>query len=228
MEKKKPTPAAIARGQRLKFAREKRELSQEQLAIRLGYSGSGRISNYEGGEREGSLEDWDKMAHELGVTFDWLVRGAEHVEMPLAEYNVARGPNLERRAPLISWVQAGSFAEVVNPYAMGDAEDWLPVPGRAGPRTFALRVRGISMEKEYFDGDIIFVDPDEEPRHGSHVVVRLEQEKEATFKQLIVEGERRVLKALNPSWPEPFIGVTSDATICGVVIGKYVDKRNRK
>jgi len=68
------------------------------------------------------------------------------------------------------------------------------------------------------------VDPDAEARQGSRVVVRLERDKEATFKELVIEGERKYLRALNPAWPGSVIEVTAEAMICGVVIGKWVDE----
>lgn len=71
------------------------------------------------------------------------------------------------------------------------------------------------------EGDMIFVDPERQAENGSLVIVRLDDAKEATFKKLVVEGEKRYLRALNPVWPEPIIKVNGDATICGVVIGKW-------
>ena len=53
-----------------------------------------------------------------------------------------------------------------------------------------------------------------------YVVVRMEDSHEATFKQLIVEGDRQYLKALNPDWPKRIIEVTANATLCGVVVFK--------
>jgi len=50
-------------------------------------------------------------------------------------------------------------------------------------------------------GSIIIVDPDREPMHGNAIIVRLEDSKEATFKQLIVEGGVRYLKPLTPATP---------------------------
>lgn len=70
------------------------------------------------------------------------------------------------------------------------------------------------------DGDLIFVDPDRDAIHGSMVVVRLDDEQEATFKQLVVEGSQRYLRAANPLWPNPIMQINGNATICGVVIFK--------
>ncbi|MCI2809358.1 LexA family protein [Eoetvoesiella caeni] len=125
--------------------------------------------------------------------------------------------------PLISWVKAGDWCGVVDNFSPGDAEEWLPIPRAHGPNAYALRVRGVSMEPRYRDGSIIFVDPSKQADHGSNVVVRMDNEAEATFKQLVVEGDTKFLRALNPDWPGPkLIEINSSATICGVVIGQFI------
>lgn len=127
--------------------------------------------------------------------------------------------------PLISWVAAGEWTTIVDNFQPGDAEDWLPCPFKNSPQTYALRVRGPSMsdptgEYSFNDGEIIFVDPMREARHKSFVVVRMEDDQEATFKRLIQEGDRKYLMALNPNWPNRVIEFKGKATLSGVVIGK--------
>lgn len=129
--------------------------------------------------------------------------------------------------PLISWVQAGSWADVADPHLVGEADDWLPCPVRHGPRTYCLKVRGDSMHNpagrpSYADGDIIFVDPDRPANPGDRVIVRLDDHAEATFKQLLIEDGRKLLKALNPEWAPRYIEINGNATIAGVIIGKWV------
>lgn len=211
-------------GQRIREAREEKKLTQSQLADLCGWSGQSRVVNYEQGTREPSRLDYIKLAKALGTSPAHLQFGATQVHMPLGDYNVDAAPAIGRSIPLISWVQAGAFSEAIDSYAVGDAEAWYPMPRKAGPRTYALRVRGISMEPRYHEGDIIFVDPDASPHHGSRVVVRLDSAQEATFKELVIEGDARYLKALNPAWPEPLKRIDGDATICGVVIGKWVEE----
>jgi SOS-response transcriptional repressor LexA len=143
--------------------------------------------------------------------------------------NVSPGPVNQADVPVVSWVTAGNWADVADPYGPGVAERWIPCPKRHGSRAFALVVRGISMENvggkySYSDGDIIYVDPDIQSENGSRVIVRLDDDHEATFKQLVIEGSRRYLRALNPAWPEPIIEINGHATICGVVIGKWIDE----
>lgn len=129
--------------------------------------------------------------------------------------------------PLISWVQAGCWSDVADPFQPGDADEWLPCPVAHGPRCYAVKVRGDSMANpsgrpSYSDGDIIFVDPDKEANHGDRVIVRLDDHAEATFKQLLIEDGRKLLKALNPEWAPRYIPINGNATIAGVVIGKWV------
>lgn len=136
--------------------------------------------------------------------------------------NIAAGPEIRGLVPVISWVQAGAWAEICDNFQPADADEWLPCPVAHGPNTFALKVQGVSMEKKFQDGDIIFVDPSKEAYSGKHVVVRLDDEERATFKQLIIENGEMFLRPLNPDWPEKVIHVNGRATICGVVIGKFV------
>lgn len=144
-------------------------------------------------------------------------------ELARQKGNTEPGPDIRGRIPLISWVQAGDWTTIVDNLAPGDAEEWLPCPVKHSERTFVLRVRGESMcnphgRPSFQDGDLIFVDPERNAEHGSLVVVRLDDAKEATFKKLVVEGDRKYLRALNPAWPEQIISINGNATICGVVI----------
>ena len=130
------------------------------------------------------------------------------------------------RVALISWVQAASIADALGNPQPGDGEEWMPRPKHSGVRTFALRVRGESMEPGYQHGDIIFVDPDVAPEHGKDVVVRLDGRNDVVFKRLVVEGKLMYLKPANPNWPDKIIEIFAylDAWIIGVVIGKWVER----
>jgi SOS-response transcriptional repressor LexA len=150
------------------------------------------------------------------------------VKEPKADYNVPVQLNVGL-VPLVSSVQAGEWSEIVDNFAPGDAEDWIPCVAKHSPQTIALRVEGESMHapgerRSYASGDIIFVDPNREAKSGDRVVVRLEGQKEATFKQLVIEDGKVLLKALNPDWKPRYLEVNSAAHMVGVVIGKWVSE----
>lgn len=173
-------------------------------------------------------QNMEALASALGVRVEWLEYGeGNQLNETHSTYatNASKGPKLKDKVPLISWVQAGSWTEVANAYELGAAETYYYCPVPHGPNTFALQVRGESMEnphsrRSFYDGDIIFIDPDKGADHNSLVVVKLDDSNEATFKQLIIEGNEHYLKALNPTWPEPVIRINGSATICGVVIAR--------
>ena len=132
------------------------------------------------------------------------------------------------RVPVISWVAAGDWCEVADPYPIGSAEDWLPCATKHGKRTYALRVDGDSMtspypgQKSYPHGVIIFVDPDRAAINGSRVIARLPNSDKATFKTYSEDAGRRYLRPINPQYPT--IEINDETHICGVVIGKWEDE----
>ena len=105
------------------------------------------IKNWEsrGVSKEGMLEA-EKM---IGCSALWIKNGDGGmlaVAETRADYNVEPGPDIASRVPLISSVQAGDWTNIVDNLQPGDAEDWLFYPKKLGPRAFALRVSGVSME----------------------------------------------------------------------------------
>lgn len=92
-----------------------------------------------------------------------------------------------REVPVISSVQAGLWREAVDSYAPGAGHDYVVVQADLGSHTFALKVRGDSMEPEFKEGDTIIIDPDIKPSPGDYVVARNEDQ-EATFKKYRPRG----------------------------------------
>ena len=78
--------------------------------------------------------------------------------------------------------------------------------------------------RSFREGDLIYIDPDKQAENGALVIAQVDGGTEATFKQLVIEGESKYLKAINPAWPEQFIPINGNCSICGVVIfkGEYI------
>lgn len=199
--------------------------TQTALAKKAGVAQStvGRILRGEVNPQSGNLERIAKaFCMSLAMLAEMGQEGA-YVEEPIDELKSA---GRSARVALISWVQAGSLAAASDDYLRGEREEWMPRPKHSSGRTFALRVRGESMEPDYQHDDIIFVDPDVAPEHGKDVVVRLDDRGEVVFKRLVVEGKLEYLKPANPSWPDKIVEISAypHARIIGVVIGKWVEK----
>ncbi len=163
-----------------------------------------------------------KLERGMGKPVGWMDEHHNSIceALPPDYWAAGPGPDSHHLYPLISWVQAGEWAEIAGNFDTGDAEAYLPCPVICSKDTFVLRVRGASMEPKFHESDLIFVDPNVAAEHGKYVVLRLDEPNEATFKQLIVEGNQHYLKALNPDWPNRIIEANAAATICGVVVFK--------
>lgn len=142
--------------------------------------------------------------------------------------NVAPYHGSVGKLPLISFVRAGNWDEVMNPYELQDAEAWLASPIPHSDRAFLLRNKGISMfnprtGEGYPDGCILQIDPEVEVKNGSDVIIRT-PDGGVTFKQLSMSHEGNYLHAINPDWPESIIKIPEDSVICGVCTGYWVEK----
>ena len=199
--------------ERLIHAREARSLTQEQLAKASGVS-QGAIGNYESGSRNSSRQVVS-LATALGVRAEWLDKGKGAM---YERTNLAPGPDIKGRLPLLSWVRAGELCESPESFAPADADEWFSCPVPHGPRAYCLRVAGDSMDDgsrdSYRDGEILFVDPDQTPDPNDDVIVRTSDGR-ATFKRLKRDEEGLYLLGLNG---KRIIRVPEDTTICGVVI----------
>lgn len=209
-------------GERIKEARTGSSLTVKQLADACSVT-TASVYQWESGATKGvKPENLAAISEATGYRMEYIARG----ELPKSKpdtSNIAPGPEIRGLVPLISNVQAGSWGEAGDVYAVGDAEDWIPCPVKNySNNTYALRVKGDSMTspygKSYPEGSIIFVDPQQNGcAPGDRVIAKLPDQNDVTFKQLANDGVRNYLKPLNPHHP-PFFG---EFKIIGRVIGKY-------
>ena len=135
-----------------------------------------------------------------------------------AQANTLPGPDVRGSVPLISWVQAGEWAEIVDTFQPGEADEWRETTANVGPHAFALRVQGDSMTSpagiSIPEGSVVIIDPDADYHNGSIVVAKLVDTQEATLKKLVIDGPNKYLKPLNPSYAP--IPINGNCRIIGV------------
>jgi SOS-response transcriptional repressor LexA len=119
-------------------------------------------------------------------------------------------------------VQAGALTEATDPYAIGDAEDWLLTTTELSENAFALKIKGNSREPDFKEGDVIMIDPAVEPLPGDFVVAK-NGDNEATFKKYRPRGVNErgntvfELVPLNEDYPSIRSDITP-ARIIGVMV----------
>jgi SOS-response transcriptional repressor LexA len=158
----------------------------------------------------------------------WLDVPHSQLLLPQArtDRNVSPARDLQREVPLISWVQAGEWRNLVDNFQPGDAERWVATYAKVSKHAFALRIIGDSMTNpsgapSFPDGTIIIVDPERAAQPGKFVVVRQNSDTECTFKQLVRDSGKHYLKPLNPRYP--LLEMLPDAVISGVLVQAVMD-----
>ena len=217
---------------RLKQARKQAAKSQKDVAEGVGIT-QPTLSQLESGTINSS-SFLPAIARFLNVDVHWLQAG--HGDMHPAQQNQENDYGFnppkdteffnvpDKGMPVISWVQAGDYTPVASS-DLTNVIEWLPYDPRAGKNGFALVVKGVSMEPEFKPDDRIYVNPTfqiDELNTGALVVMACDGDSEATFKELVVEGGRMYLRALNPDWHEKIMPIDHNCRLVGKVVGKYV------
>ena len=138
----------------------------------------------------------------------WMDQPALREELSTTGGSNAEFTKLEgvRRVPVISYVQAGLWTEIVSVFQPSDAHDWLITSDKHSKETFVLTIRGNSMEPDFKQGDAVIIDPSVKPRPGSFVAAKNGRE-EATFKKYrprsidVLGNEVFELVPLNEDYP---------------------------
>lgn len=154
----------------------------------------------------------------LGVSIEWILTGSIAVDFD-SDVDLENATKVGY-APVLSWVQAGSFTDMQDV----DVEEceMLPLVPGAGKHSFYLRVSGISNYPHFEEGERICIDPDwclGDIQTGEMVVVSCDNL--ATFKALIVEPSGYYLKPLNPNWHEQLIKLPENCRLVGKYVGSF-------
>ncbi|MFM2465168.1 LexA family transcriptional regulator [Paraburkholderia sp. RL17-368-BIF-A] len=97
-------------------------------------------------------------------------------------------------------------------------------PIDVSPRSFFMRVPGESMfdansRLSFREDELVLIDVDVRPKHGSVLLIRTASG-DFILRQLISEGGKSFLKALNPVWPERITPIDTTALPFGTVVAK--------
>lgn len=158
-----------------------------------------------------------KVAAFLGVRAEWLDgQGGSMVgSSKSSNVSMAKGFSTIESVPLLTWKQVEELSQ--NEYIdFSSIEGFQPVMSifKTGIHGYAMHVEGESMSPQYQAGELIYINPDKEPKHGMRVIALTKQG--VTFKELVIEDGVKRLKALNPQWSPQY---TEFEKILGVVVG---------
>lgn len=186
-------------GEKIKEAREKKGLSQAELADKLGYKSRSSINKIEVGGRDIPRSQIVKIAKILNVTPAYLMGWEdEKKDEPSAVILPAEKIHM---IPVFNSVAAGFGA-----YASSDIIEYIPIYIEHDldvADTICITVRGQSMYPKIEDGDRIVVRRQDSVDNGRVAVVMIGEE--AVVKRVNFDGDRLELTSFNPEYPPRII-----------------------
>ena len=147
---------------------------------------------------------------------------------------VSRGINLVQRqrsrdslrnivsVPVYGSIAAGEPLLVPSAAERSEPDESLDLPTfltKGKSDVYALRVKGTSMIDAYiYDGDLVIMEPINQPETGDMVAAWLEDRGETTLKRFFLEGDTVRLQPENENM-EPIIVPAANVTVRGRVVG---------
>lgn len=179
-------------------------LKANEFALRVGVS-EPAVSHWLSGRTKSlKAEVAQSVARVTGFRVDWLINGRGPKTDVMENVTPAKS---QGRVPVISWIQAGEFSEVLDIFHPGEAVSWADAwHTNPSATSYALVVEGDSMtnasgSRSFPEGTTLIVDPEAAAKPGDFVIAKDVVNQRATFKQLMTDGARYYLKPLNPAYP---------------------------
>lgn len=203
----------MALGENIKQARMKAQISQDELAKRLGYKSRSTIAKIESGENDLTQKKVAAFAKALNVSIDFLMDGNRNE-------NNSQGT----RIPVLGTIVAGIPITAVENII--DYEEVSQEMAKTG-EYFALVVKGSSMEPKIYEGDVVIVKKQSTVDNGDIAIV-LVNGNEATIKQIQRSQSGITLVGFNVAVYPPHIYTNEEIEDLPVnVIGKAVEVRRK-
>ena len=187
--------------ERLKILRKEANLSQEELAKKIGVSKSS-VNMYERGEREPGFETLEAIADCFNADMDFLLGKSDcknryewakckAVQIPTA-INIIPLPEM-KAIPLVGKIACGTPITATE-----NLEGYIKIPAQL-EADFALVCRGDSMVgARIMDGDFVAIRQQPDVDDGEIAAVLIEDE--ATLKRVYKMPDRLILRAENPCY----------------------------
>ena len=196
-------------GENIRAARERLNMTQDELAKKLGYKSRSSINKIESGENDIPQSKVIDFAKALDVTVMDLLG-------PTAADAVPPGflplPETER-LPLVGQVACGTPI-----LAEQNITEYVDVP-KSAHANFVLKCKGDSMAPRIQDGDLVYVRKQPMVENGELAAVRIDEE--ATLKRVYLAPGQMILQAENPAYaPMVYTGSQlEDVAIEGKIVG---------
>ena len=235
---------AIVIGENIKRYRLQNGWTQQELGAKIGIS-KNAIGNYEKGFRSPKKDTMFDLANAFNISIDDLFppiqndssSNVSQIQSIYDELNPPRQVKVLNYAKMQLNEQENEVSEAIQLYSY----DYYDHPASAGTgqylndvrverielpvdidADFVIPIKGDSMEPDYHDGDLVFIQTSVDLNNG--VIGVFNYNGDAYIKQLVIDKEQAYLHSLNPAYKDMPITPETDFRIIGEVVGIYREK----
>ena len=229
-------------GNQIKTFRKSAGFTQDELAKRLNTTKQ-TISRYEKGDRKANQDMLFELCDIFGVSIDdFFPSQNETLQSPPTSsiQTIYDELNPPRQVKVLNYAkrqlneQENEVSEAIQLYSY----DYYDHPASAGTgqylndvrverielpvdidADFVIPIKGDSMEPDYHDGDLVFIQTSVDLNDG--VIGVFNYNGDAYIKQLVIDKEQAYLHSLNPSYKDMPITPETDFRIIGEVVDLY-------
>ena len=235
---------AVVIGENIKRYRLQNGWTQQELGAKIGIS-KNAIGNYEKGFRSPKKDTMFDLANAFNISIDDLFppiqndssSNVSQIQSIYDELNPPRQVKVLNYAKMQLNEQENEVSEAIQLYSY----DYYDHPASAGTgqylndvrverielpvdidADFVIPIKGDSMEPDYHDGDLVFIQTSVDLNDG--VIGVFNYNGDAYIKQLVIDKEQAYLHSLNPAYKDMPITPDTDFRIIGEVVDLYREK----
>ena len=188
-------------GERVLALRTEKGMTQDELALAVGYKSRSTIAKIESGERDPHQSMIAAIAKALGTTPAYLMGWDESEQSAEKNKKIHMTPYSEEGTvlvPLVGRVAAGYSChaeENITEYIRTDSESL-----KNGYNYFWLQVKGDSMQPSLMEGDLVLVQMQDTLDRECYAVVTIDDE-DGLVKIVDIESKKITLTSVNPYYP---------------------------
>jgi len=232
---------AIVIGENIKRYRLQNGWTQQELGAKIGIS-KNAIGNYEKGFRSPKKDTMFDLANAFNISIDDLFppikndssSNVSQIQSIYDELNPPRQVKVLNYAKMQLNEQENEVSEAIQLYSY----DYYDHPASAGTgqylndvrverielpvdvdADFVIPIKGDSMEPDYHDGDLVFIQTSVDLNNG--VIGVFNYNGDAYIKQLVIDEDQAYLHSLNPAYKDMPITPETDFRIIGEVVDLY-------
>jgi SOS-response transcriptional repressor LexA len=150
------------------------------------------------------------IANYFNITLDQL---SGKTPIPEDATNITNDP---KYIPLLDFENAHDWKKFITGIRPDTYSKWIVLDQSTSEAKFALTVTTDAMWPKFDEGNILLVDPSRTSKNRDFVVASICETKEIIFRQLFVENDRKILKPINPIFPQ--VVLSKGDTIIGVIV----------